>query len=111
MHEWIKEFPASITICDAEGILIDMNDRAARNYEKDGGYDLIGRNMLDCHPTSARLKAEGLLEIREKNVYTIQKNGVKKLIYQSPWYKDGQYAGIVELSLEIPEELPHFIRG
>ena len=41
----------------------------------------------------------------------IEKNGVKKIIYQSPWYKEGEYAGFVELSLEIPLEMPHFIRS
>jgi hypothetical protein len=45
--------------------------------------------------------------VREKNVYTIEKNGVKKLIYQSPWYYNGEYAGFVELSLEIPFEMEH----
>lgn len=111
MNNWVKEFPASITVCDPEGILVEMNDKAAKNYQKDGGLDLLGSNMVDCHPGDARLKAERLLEIKEKNVYTIQKNGVKKLIYQSPWYKDGEFAGFVELSLEIPDELPHFIRS
>ena len=67
--------------------------------------------MLDCHPDSARKKTERLLAARVKNVYTIEKNGVKKLIYQSPWYKEGEYAGFVELSLEIPLEMPHFIRS
>ena len=51
------------------------------------------------------------MSAREKNVYTIEKNGVKKMIFQSPWYKDGIYAGFVELSLEIPFEMPHFIRS
>ena len=67
--------------------------------------------MLDCHPEPSRTKTERLLKAREKNVYTIEKNGVKKLIYQSPWYKNGEYAGFVEMSLEIPFELPHFIRS
>lgn len=111
MNEWVKEFPAAITVCDPEGILITMNDKAAKTYEKDGGYELIGTNMLNCHPVSARVKAGNLLETKSKNVYTIEKNGVKKLIYQSPWYNDGQFAGIVEISLEIPEDLPHFIRS
>jgi hypothetical protein len=35
---------------------------------------------------------------------------VKKLIYQTPWYAGGEYAGFVEISLEIPFEMPHFIR-
>jgi len=109
-HEWIKEFPAAITVCDEEGIILEMNDKAAKTFEKDGGYKLIGSNMLDCHPDSARKKTERLLAARVKNVYTIEKNGVKKIIYQSPWYKEGKYAGFVELSLEIPLEMLHFIR-
>ena len=51
------------------------------------------------------------VETRQSNVYTIEKNGLKKLIYQSPWYQNGAYAGFIELSLEIPFELPHFVRG
>jgi transcriptional regulator with PAS, ATPase and Fis domain len=111
MHEWIKEFPAAITICDPNGNLLEMNDKAAKVFEPDGGYELIGSNMLDCHPEPARSKAGSLLAAGEKNVYTIEKNGVKKLIYQSPWYQNGQYAGFVELSLEIPFEMLHFIRS
>lgn len=110
-HEWIREFPAAITVCDAEGVLLEMNDRAAKTFESDGGYALIGRNMLDCHPLPARTKTEHLLAAREKNVYTIEKKGIRKLIYQSPWFKNGQYAGFIELSLEIPLEIPHFIRS
>jgi hypothetical protein len=28
-HAWIKEFPAAITVCDADGILLAMNDKSA----------------------------------------------------------------------------------
>jgi transcriptional regulator with PAS, ATPase and Fis domain len=110
-NEWIKEFPAAITVCDEDGILLEMNDKAAKTFESDGGRKLIGSNMLDCHPEPARTETERLLASREKNVYTIEKNGVKKLIYQSPWFKNGKYAGFIELSLEIPFEMPHFIRS
>ena len=109
-HTWVKEFPGAITVCDADGIILELNDKAARTFEKDGGASLVGRNILDCHPEPARGKTERLLAAREKNVYTIEKNGIKKLIFQSPWYKDGQYSGFVEISLEIPFELPHFVR-
>jgi transcriptional regulator with PAS, ATPase and Fis domain len=109
-HSWVNEFPGAIIVCDANGIIVEMNDRAARNYEKDGGRALIGKNLLDCHPEPARTKTRQLLETQQKNVYTIEKKGVKKLIYQSPWYRAGQFAGLVELSLEIPSELPHFVR-
>jgi PAS domain-containing protein len=110
-HAWVREFPAAITVCDEQGIILEMNDRAAETFEQDGGYGLIGSNMLDCHPEPARGKTERLLAAQARNVYTIEKNGVKKLIYQSPWYKGGAYAGFVELSLEIPFDLPHFVRS
>ena len=109
-HEWIKEFPAAITVCDTDGRILEMNDRAAKTFEEDGGYALVGRNLLDCHSEQSRSKVERLLATHEKNVYTIEKNGVKKLIYQSPWFREGQYAGFVEVSLEIPFEMPHFVR-
>ena len=109
--DWIKEFPASVTVCNTNGVILEMNDRAARGYEKDGGRALIGCNILDCHPEPARTKTQALLAAGEKNIYTIEKNGIKKLIYQSPWFINGKYAGFVELSLEIPFEMPHFIRS
>src|SRR5574337_1226843 len=110
-HSWSQEFPASVTVCDPEGIILEMNARAVEAYQDQGGERLIGTNMLDCHPEPARTKVEQLLETRQTNVYTIEKGGVKKLIYQAPWSQGGEYAGFVELSLEIPTEMPHFIRG
>lgn len=106
---WVKEFPAAITVCDPAGVILEMNDKAARTYEKDGGRALIGQNMLDCHPDPARGKVERLLDARQKNTYTIEKNGVKKLIHQSPWFQDGQYAGFLEFSFEIPFDMRHIV--
>lgn len=100
-----------MTVCDAEGIILEMNERAAKAFEEDGGKQLLGSNLLDCHPAPARAKLEQLMQTRQANVYTIEKKGVKKLIYQTPWYRDGEYAGFVELALEIPFDMPHFIRG
>lgn len=109
--KWVEEFPGAVTVCDPAGIIVDMNARAAQVFETDGGRALIGTNVLDCHPERARAQLEVMLATRAKNVYTIEKNGVKKLIFQSPWYQGGEYAGFVELSLEIPFEMPHFVRG
>jgi hypothetical protein len=109
-HLWIKSFPGAITVCDTAGIILEMNEAACDRFRKDGGEKLIGTNLLDCHPEKARSQLEGLMAKQQANVYTIEKNGKKKLIYQTPWYQDGKYAGFMELSLVIPEEMPHFIR-
>jgi len=110
MNKWTKEFPASITVCDADGKIIEMNDISRETFKKDGGKKLIGQNLMDCHPEPAKSKLIELLETKKKNVYTIEKDGKKKLILHSPWFEKGIYKGIVELSLEIPFEIPHFIR-
>ena len=108
---WVKELKAAITVCDREGVALEMNDRAAETFASDGGRALVGKSILDCHPERARALFEELLRTGGTNVYTIEKNGVKKLIYQAPWYEGGEYRGIVELSLPIPFEVPHFVRG
>jgi transcriptional regulator with PAS, ATPase and Fis domain len=107
---WEKEFPAAITICDKEGIIISMNDKALKIFESDGGEKLIGTNVLDCHPEPARSKLKKMLENGITNIYTIEKRGIKKLIYQSPWYESGIYKGFIELSMEIPFEMENFVR-
>jgi len=109
-NAWVKTFPGAITITDTQGIILDMNDQSAKVFEKDGGRKLIGTNMLACHPGESRLKVEKMLTTHETNVYTIEKKGKKKIIYQTPWFKDGVYAGFLELALEIPFEMEHFLR-
>ena len=108
--EWIKEFSGGVTVCDKDGVIREMNDKAARIFEKEGGRALLGRNLFDCHPEPARTKLKDLMAARSTNAYTIEKDGVKKLIYQSPWHAGGEYRGFVELALEIPPEMAHFVR-
>jgi len=108
--DWTREFPAAITLCDTKGIILAMNEKSCESFADDGGIKLIGTNLLDCHPEPSRTKVAELLKSARSNVYTIEKNGVKKLIYQSPWYIDGTYAGLVELSLPLPAEMQHFVR-
>jgi len=110
-NDWVRAFPGAVTVCDRDGVILEMNERSVASFAADGGAALIGTNVLDCHPEPARAKLAALLASGKPNVYTIEKGGVKKLIYQAPWYRDGAYAGFVELSLEIPFELPHFVRG
>ena len=107
--DWVKEYPGAVTVCDAQGLILYMNERAVIVLSGTGG-SLVGQNVLDCHPEPARTKLVELLQTQASNSYTIEKNGVKKLIHQSPWYQDGKYAVFVELSIEIPLSMPHYIR-
>ncbi|MFA5160948.1 MAG: hypothetical protein WC421_01770 [Elusimicrobiales bacterium] len=110
MDKYIEGLEAAVTVCDETGVITAMNDKAAQVFAKDGGKNLIGKNSLDCHPEPARSKLAGMLKNPRANVYTIEKKGVRKLIYQAPWREDGKFMGYVELSFEIPAEMPHHVR-
>jgi len=105
--EFIEQLDGNVIVSDAAGIIIYMNKRAIAQY----GKEIIGTRLMDCHNETSRQKIRAIMETHEKNVYTIEKKGKKKLIYQTPWLENGEFKGIVELSLEIPAEMPHFVRG
>ncbi len=107
---WPKEFPGEITVCDAAGTILEMNDRSASTFEKQGGRRLVGTNLLDCHPEPARTKLQEMLASGKTNAYTIEKDGIRKLVYQAPWHEDGQYRGFVEIVLALPNPVPHLVR-
>jgi hypothetical protein len=107
---WLEEFPAAITVTGADGTILEMNARSRETFATDGGGALVGRSVFDCHPEPALSKTRGLYEVRQPNHYTIRKNGQKKIVHQVPWYRDGVFAGIVELTFPIPDDLPHFDR-
>lgn len=104
---WVREFPCAVTVCDRSGIILEMNERARATF----AGDIVGRNVLDCHPEPARSRLAELLATGKGDVYTIEKQGRRKLICQSPWYRGGEFAGLVEISIELPEPLPHRVRG
>jgi len=103
---WVKSFPGLVTVCDPAGVILAMNDAAICAY----GEGLVGKNALDCHPGESREKFADLLQSRRVNVYTTENNGVHKLIYQCPWQRNGEYAGLMEIVSEIPADMPHFFR-
>jgi hypothetical protein len=109
--DWATKFPGGVTICDKDLIIVYMNNKALKIFEKDGGAALIGTSLVGCHSERSNVIMRQILEKGTPNVYTIEKNGVKKLIYQAPWSNEDGIAGLVELSLELPSDMPHFLRG
>ncbi|MBK6345438.1 MAG: diguanylate cyclase [Bacteroidales bacterium] len=107
---WTQELPIAITVTDKDGKIVEMNNKSAEVFAKYGGLELIGQPLNNCHNLRSQAIIAHLTDDKATNVYTIEKNGMKKLIYQSPWFVNGEFAGLVELSMVIPEDMPHFIR-
>jgi transcriptional regulator with PAS, ATPase and Fis domain len=107
---WVTDFPAEIMVSDPTGIILEMNASAEAVFETDGGRNLLGKHVLSCHPEPARTKLAGMMEKQIMNVYFNTEKGEKRFFFQSPWYRDGRFAGFVEISFEVPGDIPHFIR-
>ncbi len=109
-RDYFEGADVAVTVCAKDGTILDMNEKSRRTFLKPGREEIIGQNVLDCHPEPARTLLADMLANPRTNVYTVEKEGVKKLIFQCPWYDDGEYAGFMELSMVLPEEIPHRVR-
>jgi hypothetical protein len=108
--EWAEGLPVAITVTDAHGAIVEMNATSIATFAKSGGAALIGQDVRACHPAAARETLDRQLATHQSNHYTIRKNGQRKIIHQLPWFEEGRFAGLVEISIPIPDELPHFDR-
>lgn len=112
MPDWVSSFPGAVTVSDGEHRIVYLNDAASSNWSSKGGASLIGTSLLACHNEHSKAIIEELLKTGGQNVYTIDKAGLKKVIFQSAWRDEsGHVAGLIELSLILPKDMPHFVRG
>lgn len=47
---------APVVICNVDHTIIYMNPAAAERYAKRGGYELIGKSLLNCHNDESNIK-------------------------------------------------------
>lgn len=104
---WFKSFPGAITITDAKGIILEMNDKAAVSYRDGGGRELIGKSAINCHEEPVRQTVQKMYDEPGMRIYTTRENGQKILVTHAPFFSHDVFMGIVELVIELPEEIPH----
>jgi hypothetical protein len=105
IENYFESVAVAMTVCDKEGKVVYQNQRAISALG-----DARGANFQECHKPSSWEAIQQMLTQGNSNAYTIEKKGVKKLIYQTPWYQGGEVAGLVEYSIVLPEDMPHKIR-
>lgn len=106
--DWAEAIDCAVTICDADCRILFMNEKSRETFARHG--DIIGHDLMQYHPTHAQEKIRHMLATGETNAYTIEKNGLRKLIYQTPWRRNGKVAGLVEFSIILPADMPHYVR-
>jgi len=110
VEKYFSEIPVAITVTDLNGDIVYMNNKSEKVFENYGGKELIGKNIFNYHNSNSQNQITEMLKNNTTNVYTIEKNGIKKIIFQSPWTVNNTVKGMVELSYEIPFEMKHFKR-
>jgi len=111
IEKFFSDIPVAITVSDKEGRIIYMNDKSEKVFEKQGGKALLNTDMFECHSVISQEKIRNMMSDNSTNAYTIEKSGIKKMIFQTPWYLNNEVNGLVEFSFEIPTEMSHFIRN
>jgi hypothetical protein len=91
MGNWSDEFKGNITVCNRKGVIVYINKHA------NNGKDLLGSNLLDCHPELALSKVESMLRTPTLNTCTVEKGGRKKIVHQCPNLIDGVFSVLLKL--------------
>lgn len=108
--DYWNEIFEPVTICDETGIILYMNQASINLFAKDDAKQLVGTNLLDCHPEPAKSMLSDMLENPRRNSYYILKNGIRKLIHQTPMYEDETFKGFIEISIPLETNVKEFIR-
>lgn len=110
--DWAFRMNCAVTVADADCNIIYMNERSRQTFANRGGAELIGHNLMDYHNENSKSIIRRLLVEGGTNAYTIEKEGLKKMIFQTAWFNaEGKVAGLVEISMVIPSDMPHYIRN
>jgi transcriptional regulator with PAS, ATPase and Fis domain len=107
----MNDFSGAVTVADRAGLIVYMNKKAQSAFIKSGGAELIGKSLSSCHRPESMEKIASIMDTGIPNSYTVEKDGIHRMIHQAPWVEDGKTIGIIEISFEIPAKLPHFLRG
>lgn len=107
VFDYLENADFSATVCNNEGKVVYQN---VQSRHSDG--DVLGQNLYNCHGKKSGEKIKHMIATGENNTYAIVKQGKHYLIRHSPWYEaeGGKVAGLIELSIPLPDEYPTFNR-
>ena len=82
----LEQDEAPVVLCDVHHIIVYMNPVAARRYANAGGYDLVGRSVLECHNAKSCELIEKVLawfqaDVNHNKVYTYCNKNENKDVY------------------------------
>ena len=108
---WTETTPVSITVCDRDGKIVEMNAASRETFTKYGGEKLLGQSLYDCHNENSGRIIRELMDENRSNIYMIERGGKRQLICQLPYQDGDAVGGLVEIFIDLPENMPTHKRG
>ena len=105
LPDWCDELDCAVTRCDTEGTVLYQN---ARSIAVNG--DVRGRSLIPCHNERSREIIRRLIETGGRNVYTIEKRGVRKHNHKNDARVGEVVHILVEYSMGLPDAMTHYVR-
>ena len=102
LRVWSDEVDFPVTICDRDGVIVGMNQKAIEYFKNDGGIQLLGKSLIECHPEPSRSKLLDLLANPRANTYISQSPEKNLFVHETPWFENGIYMGFVEILVTLP---------
>lgn len=86
----IDQDRCAVVICNLQHEIIYMNPTAIQRYEKYGGAELIGKNLLNCHNDKSQ-------EMIKKTISWFEESNEHNIIYTSHNEKENKDVYMVAL--------------
>lgn len=64
----LEEDHCAVVVCDLTHTIVYMNPAAAAAQAKHGGYELVGKNLLNCHGPASQEKIKQVVDWFQESV-------------------------------------------
>jgi transcriptional regulator with PAS, ATPase and Fis domain len=108
---WWNEIDAAVTVTDARGVIQWMNEASEEQFSDDGGRELLGTSVFDCHPEPSLTMVRDLYKTRRSNHYVVRKGERLSAVHQIPRFDGETFQGFVEIVCPLPGQLYEVERG
>ena len=104
---WADDTNCAVTVCDTEGVVIYQNKQS---ISVNGS--IAAKACSPCHNERSKGIIARILEKGDTNALHHREKRDPQNDLQTAWRReDGTVGGIIELSMPIPAEMPHYVRG
>ena len=75
---WAEELDVAVTVSDTEGKIIYMNRKSASVFSRQGGRELTGNNLKDCHKPESWEKILAIMTSEKPIAIPLKKRALKR---------------------------------